>query len=428
MTESVLQVTGLTAGYGEKTILRRLSFSVQPGELIGIVGPNGVGKSTLLKSLRGLIPVDAGEVCLMGTPLAQLSERDTAKRVAYLQQAVETGFGYSCEQVVLAGRYPYLRWWEREKEQDREIVKRNMAFMGVSALASKPLRQISGGQRQRVLLAKVLAQETPLLFLDEPTTGLDLLYQEEIFRYCRLLCAKGKTILMVVHDLSAAARFCSRLMLLSPTGLVADGAPVDVLTREHLSVAYDIDVKVVQNMITGGVDICTMMDGKQKKRGRVHVICGGGSGGDVLRQLYSAGYELSAGVLQYGDTDGDVAEVFGGRVLRSEPFSPLQLSAVLENERLAADADWVVLTNLCIGNYNLGNLQAAQGAKHLLILEDDAVEERDFTDGSGTELYYSLCQSPQTKVMRTNEVFNKLSALETREEADDDSGWSFIVD
>lgn len=428
LNDTVLHVAGLSTGYGDKTILRRLSFSVQQGEFVGIVGPNGVGKSTLLKSLRGLIPTLAGMVTLMGVPLANLTERDKAKRVAYLQQSVETGFGYTCEQVVMAGRYPYLRWWEKETARDRDIMMRNMSFMGVGALAKKPLGQISGGQRQRVLLAKVLTQETPLLFLDEPTTGLDLLYQEEIFRYCRLLSNKGKTILMIVHDLSAAARFCSRLMLLAPDGLVADGSPAEVLTQDNLSDAYGIDVRVVQNAVTGGIDICTMSDAP-RRRGTVHVICGGGSGGDLIRRLHSAGYQITAGILQYGDTDADAADVFGGKVLRSEPFSPLQPDCIAENTQLAAAADWVVLTNLYVGNYNIGNLQAAQTARRLLILEDEPIDKRDFTGGKGSELYSRLCRLPQAKVMKSETFFNRLSTLESGDEQSaeaKDDGWLFV--
>lgn len=425
LNDTVLQVDGLSTGYGGKTILRKLSFSVRQGELIGIVGPNGVGKSTLLKSLRGFLPALDGTLTLMGVPLDDLTEREKAKRVAYLQQSVETGFGYSCEQVVMAGRYPYLRWWESESARDRDIMMRNMSFMGVGALAKKPLRQISGGQRQRVLLAKVLTQETPLLLLDEPTTGLDLLYQEEIFRYCRLLSNKGKTILMIVHDLSAAARFCSRLMLLGPEGLVADGSPVDVLAQNNLSAAYGIDVRVVQNAVTGGIDICTLPEAP-RRRGVVHVICGGGSGGDVIRRLHSSGYQITAGVLQYGDTDAETADVFGGRVLRSEPFSPLLPEGIAENTRLAAVADWTVVTNLRVGNGNIGNLQAAQSAKQLFILEDEPIGKRDFTGGEGSALYFRLCRLPQAKVMKSEAFFKRLSTLENDEEesmeAGDDGG------
>ena len=132
-----------------------------------------------------------------------------------------------------------------------------MDYTGVARLANKPMQAMSGGQRQRVLLAKVLAQQTPLLFLDEPATGLDLVYQEEIFRFCRELCAAGKTVLMVVHELSLAARFCSRLLLIAKGKLTADGAPAEVMQESRLSMAYDVPIRVLENPLSGHADIFT---------------------------------------------------------------------------------------------------------------------------------------------------------------------------
>ena len=132
-----------------------------------------------------------------------------------------------------------------------------MAYTGVTELAEKPLGAMSGGQRQRVLLAKVLAQQTPVLFLDEPATGLDIIYQEEIFRFCRELCAAGKTVVLVAHELSLAARFCSRLLLIGRGALLADGQPREVLTAELLTRAYGAPIKVVENPLTKHAEVFT---------------------------------------------------------------------------------------------------------------------------------------------------------------------------
>ena len=132
-----------------------------------------------------------------------------------------------------------------------------MAYTGVADMAEKPLQAMSGGQRQRVLLAKVLAQQTPVLFLDEPATGLDIIYQEEIFRFCRELCAAGKTVVLVAHELSLAARFCSRLLLVGRGALLADGLPREVLTADLLTHAYGAPVKVVENPLTKHAEVFT---------------------------------------------------------------------------------------------------------------------------------------------------------------------------
>ena len=246
MEAFVLTADALDAGYRkDKSILSGVSFGVEKGEMVGLIGPNGAGKSTLLKTLRGILEPLAGHVTLNGRDTAAFTNREFALEAAYLQQNVEIAFGYSAREIVMAGRYPHLHWWERESAADEKIVDACMEYTGVRELSDRPIHMISGGQRQRVLLAKVLAQQTPMLFLDEPATGLDIFYQEEIFRFCRELCASGKTVMMVIHELSLAAKFCSRLMLVGESRIVADGRPDEVMTSENLSRCYGVPVRVV---------------------------------------------------------------------------------------------------------------------------------------------------------------------------------------
>ena len=253
----MIRAENLYAGYNGKVILEEVSFTVGTGEIVGLIGPNGAGKSTLLKTLRGILPILSGSAVLMGDDINALEAKEFARRAAYLQQHMEMTFAYTARDIVLAGRYPYLSWWSQEKADDLAIADACMAYTGVSELADTPLHAMSGGQRQRVLLAKVLAQQTPVLFLDEPATGLDIIYQEEIFRFCRDLCAAGKTVLLVAHELSLAARFCSRLLLVGHGKLLADGAPRDVLTDELLTLAYGAPVRVVENPLTHHAEVYT---------------------------------------------------------------------------------------------------------------------------------------------------------------------------
>ena len=253
----MIRVAGLYAGYERQVILEDVSFGVEAGEMVGLIGPNGAGKSTLLKTLRGILAPLSGEIALMGRPIAELSAKEFARNAAYLQQHLEMTFDYSAREVVLSGRYPYLSWWRQERANDLAIAEACMAYTGVADMAEKPLQAMSGGQRQRVLLAKVLAQQTPVLFLDEPATGLDIIYQEEIFRFCRELCAAGKTVVLVAHELSLAARFCSRLLLIGRGALLADGLPREVLTADLLTHAYGAPVKVVENPLTKHAEVFT---------------------------------------------------------------------------------------------------------------------------------------------------------------------------
>ena len=273
--QQMIRVAGLYAGYDRQVILEDVSFDIKAGEMVGLIGPNGAGKSTLLKTMRGILAPLAGEISVMGRRIGDLPAKEFAKSAAYLQQHLEMTFDYSAREVVLSGRYPYLSWWRQEQAHDIVIAEACMAYTGVAELAEKPLSAMSGGQRQRVLLAKVLAQQTPVLFLDEPATGLDIIYQEEIFRFCRELCAAGKTVVLVAHELSLAARFCSRLLLIGRGALLADGLPREVLTAELLTRAYGAPVKVVENPLTKHAEVFTEAGkGMEQKSQLLQVILG----------------------------------------------------------------------------------------------------------------------------------------------------------
>jgi iron complex transport system ATP-binding protein len=405
-----LWVDQVSVRLGGKPILQDISFTAERGEFIGIIGPNGAGKSTLLRSLRGLCPVSSGQIHLFGRPIRQMNDKQMARSAAYMQQEVNAGFGFTALEVVLAGRYPYLQWWQNESEADYRIAKKYMAFTGVEELADRPVQQVSGGERQRILLAKVLAQETPFIFLDEPTASLDLTYQEEIFRYCQVISKQGKTVLLIAHDIKLAAKFCSRLILLAGGGMIADGPPREVITVENLSKAYGLNAAVFINTVTGSLDIHTYEAGAERAQWQtVHVIGGGGSAGGILRLLHEKSYRLTSGVLQQGDTDADVAAAFGADRVVSRPFCAIDKLRGSQNREKIAAADWAVLTNLYYGEQNLDNLEAAFVSRRLIVIEDSPVELRDFTGGQASRRYKELVQLPQVTVMTSAEFSEKMS-------------------
>lgn len=406
MKQPILIAENVGLAIDNYTILQDINFTVNPGEFVGIIGPNGAGKSTLLKSLRG-IHSTIGTIEIFGENLHTLSEKQIARKVAYMQQEINTGFGFSAKQVVLAGRYPYLEWWQNESEEDYAIAEKYMKFTGVSHLADKDINHMSGGEKQRVLLAKVLTQETDLIFLDEPTASLDLTYQEEIFRQCKELCRQGKTILIVVHDIRLAAKFCSRLILLNKGNVLADGLPEEVITTGNLHQAYQMNAAVFNNYVSGLLDIYTYhKEDRNDSKQRIHIISGGGIGSDLIRKLYEQHYKISTGVLSTGDGDAIVASAFNAKVIYKEAFAPIDESSSEENRMLIAHANFTVLCNIAYGINNLMNLKDAFIAKQLIVLEDTPIEERDYTNGEAKHLYDALIRQSQVQVMTTNEFMH----------------------
>ena len=251
----MIKASNLTIAYGRKTILEDISFTATKGELIGIIGPNGIGKSTFLKALRGFIPLAKGSITIAKQNLADLSEQSLAKIIAYQGQNINSNFNYTAYDVVLAARYAHLKWYERPSEIDREKVLQAMHYTKCFDYKDMPLNQLSGGQRERVFLAKTIAQDTPLLFFDEPCVGLDIFHQDNFLKEAVKLAKSGKTILMVIHELALAARFCTRLCLLTKGRILADGLAADVLTKANLSLAYNAPLEVTVNAATGHYDI-----------------------------------------------------------------------------------------------------------------------------------------------------------------------------
>ncbi|MBI1736236.1 MAG: ABC transporter ATP-binding protein [Candidatus Rokubacteria bacterium] len=228
-----------------------LDFDVRRGEILGVIGPNSAGKTTLVRLLTRVVTPDAGAIVLDGAPLAGIGARDLARRVAVVPQELPQGFPFTVEQLVLMGRYPHGPGRFFETDADRGIAREAMAAVGVLDLAAAPLDQLSGGERQRAVLARALAQRPRLLVLDEPTAHLDLRYQAACGALLRRLSAEdGVTVLLVSHDLNLAAELADRLLLLAGGRLVALGAPEDVLDAERLEQVFGARVVVEKSAVT----------------------------------------------------------------------------------------------------------------------------------------------------------------------------------
>jgi iron complex transport system ATP-binding protein len=249
---SDLVLSGVEAAYDGRTILRDINLHVQPGEILAVVGPNGVGKSTLIKAASGTLKPRKGVVRIGGDELTHLRAAERARRVSVVGQALNLPPAFSALDVVLMGRTPYLGWLEREGTRDREIALQAMERTETNALAARPISELSGGERQRVLIARALAQNTPILLMDEPTAHLDLKHQDAQLKLVRRLVDEdGLAVLIALHDLNLVARFADRVALLSTGTIRVEGLPEQVLTPGHLAAVYGIEIHVMKHPIHG---------------------------------------------------------------------------------------------------------------------------------------------------------------------------------
>jgi iron complex transport system ATP-binding protein len=241
---ALVEVAGVSFGYGARRVFRDVSFAVRPGELVALCGPNGAGKSTLLRLMLGLHAPSEGSVSLAGERLGMLTRREIARRAALLPQDVPPELPLTVREAVALGRLPHLERFQPESEADVAAVSRALEATDASAFADRPVTELSGGERHRVHLARALAQEAPLLLLDEPTAGLDLAHQIQALELLRATVADGRAAVVALHDLSLAARSCHRMLLLADGALRADAAPADVLTPETLARHFGVEAEV----------------------------------------------------------------------------------------------------------------------------------------------------------------------------------------
>jgi iron complex transport system ATP-binding protein len=249
---SRLHAEGLTLGYDDQAIVTNLDVRVLDGRMTAIVGANACGKSTVLRGLARLLRPREGAVYLDGKRLSELSTLDVAKMLGLLPQTPVAPDGITVADLVSRGRYPHQGWFRRWTERDEDAVARALDATGSAELVNRPLRQLSGGQRQRVWVAMALAQDTDLLLLDEPTTYLDINHQVELLRLLRKLNTEsGKTIVVVLHDLNLAARFCDHVIAMADGSIIAEGPPAEVVTAELVEKVFGLACIVIPDPIAG---------------------------------------------------------------------------------------------------------------------------------------------------------------------------------
>jgi iron complex transport system ATP-binding protein len=364
--------------YDERPVLRRISFDLQAGEFVGIVGPNGSGKSTLIDLVDGLLKPASGEVLIHGKPTVKYKRRDMAREVALVPQHFDLDFDLAVREVVEMGSY--CRGKDAAACGDPAAT---LERLGVGELVDRRFTELSGGEKQLVVLAQALMQQAQLLLLDEPASALDVSHQLRLFDLLKQLNADGLTVLCILHDLNLAIHYFDKLLVLSDGEVAAYGPPDEVLRPEIVEAVYGLRAYLHHH--AGRTYLTFSPRPRGDRLGRVHVVCGGGTGAGLMRELVDAGYEVSAGVLNALDTDEETGRDLGLSMAVEAPFSPVGDEADAENRELMRRADLVIVAAVPVSHGNARNIAAAVEAASVgtLVWAAEGVLTDDFAGVTG---------------------------------------------
>lgn len=387
----MIDIDTLTVRLGGATILDELSTSVSRGRFVGLIGPNGAGKTTLLRTVAATLTPDSGSVRVDGEDIHQLSSRASSRLVAVVPQETQLAFDFDVRDVVSMGRTPYRTRLKNASPADQPAVDHAMERTAITEFADRSITSVSGGERQRVLLARALAQGTPVLILDEPTASLDINHQVRTLELVRDLVNDGKTVIAAIHDLNLAAHYCDELQLLSDGEIIASGLPSAVLTSEYLEDAFETNAVVTRHPVTGSVYVSALPeDHQQMSAGSVHVIGGGGTASRLLYILSAAGYDVSVGALNEGDADLETARALGLEAVTVPPYSAIDGATNADVHDIVHESDVTVVADIEVGEGNLSNLEAARESNSLVLVEERPFEERNYVGEQAKELYALL--------------------------------------
>lgn len=410
----MIRVENLHFAYDRRTVLQGLDLAVGPGEILAVLGPNGCGKSTLLRLLRGVLTPAVGKVLWQGREARLLGRRTMARLAAVVPQSPQVSFPYPVRELVAMGRFAHRSGFATATLADRQAVEQALALTDTLQLADRPATALSGGELQRVLLARALAQQAPVLLLDEAASQLDLDHRLELAELLvRLNRQEKTTVIQVSHDLDLAAEISHRVLLLAGDGRpVALGPPAEVFTPANLRRVFRIEVGVERNPYTGAPRVCPL--GRAAREAgplpRVHLLCGGGSGAELLRRLHLAGAEVSVGPLNRGDSDLELAAALGLAAVREEAFCPITEPTLAAAREMCRQAGVLVVAPTVWGPGNLAVLGLARQAvaQRLPVLLVDPRPDRDFTGGRAWELLQAILSSGGQAVPDTEAVLRWL--------------------
>ncbi|AGB32115.1 ABC transporter-related protein [Natrinema pellirubrum DSM 15624] len=384
-----ISIANCSLSFGDLEVLEDISLTIEPGEFVGFVGPNGAGKTTLLRLISGALEPDSGSIEVDGTDVHGLSSRASSRLVSVVPQDTTLSFSFPVRDVVEMGRHPHRSRFSSATPDDRAAVERALERTRTAELADRPIDEVSGGQRQRVVLARAIAQETPVMLLDEPTASLDVNHQVETLELVRELVEGGRTVVAAIHDLELAARYCDRLVLLADGQVAADGPPSSVLTREALADSFDANAVVTPSPVTGTETVTAFAADREAGPlpDRVHVLGAGTAAAGVIARLEAAGVGVSVGPVSSGDAAAETAHSLGVKTVETEPFARPSSAELESVESLIRAAGTAVLADFVVGAGTQSLLDPLDETDSLVLVETRPFADRNFAGGEARERY-----------------------------------------
>lgn len=414
MVNFSLSAQNLFFSYGDRKVLHNVTFKIQKGDFVGILGPNGSGKSTLLHLLSGLLIPDTGTIFISGKNTKELSRKNWSQEIAIVFQETNLNLDLECYDIIMMGRFPHWRRWQKENQQDIDSVLNALQITNTQQFANRPFRELSGGEKQRVMIARALAQKPNILLLDEPTSHLDILHQLDIMRILYRLQKKDITILGVFHDINLVSQFCNQVMFLKKGEIVHRGLVGKSLHTPQVEELFDVEF--LEEIHPYSLRPFFMPLGITKKMespsASIHLICGGGSGSNFMKEFLEASFSVSVGIVNQFDSDQEMASKLGITVIIEKPFSPISDDNFQKAMNLAAQSDYIFIAPGYWGRGNLLNLDLAislqERGKRIFFLQDSLDQNWDYTEGQAINKLNILVKNHAEVFSTISEVIDRI--------------------
>ncbi|MDD4127920.1 MAG: ABC transporter ATP-binding protein [Methanomicrobium sp.] len=408
-----IEVKNVRFGYTKSSdVLNDMNFTCRDNRITGIIGPNGCGKTTVLKIIAGFLKPKSGSVYYNNKTTDSLNSIELAKLRAVVEQSVYSPFSFPVYDYVMLGRTPYQKNFTADSEDDHSIVTESLKDTGMLSFQTRKINELSGGELQRVMIARALAQEPKYLLLDEPTSHLDIRHQLEMMNLLSDI-SKDKSVLCIIHEINQASAYCDDIVLTKDGYVLKEGKSSEVLKTDNIGDVFGVLAMQFKHPQGGRNQFIFSLppENKSEKRLRIHVITGEGRGRQIILSLKSAGFLVTAGILNIGDQDYDTCMSSGIEIVSAPPFSRYSDSEVANLKKMCDEADAIVFIATNVGFGNLANLETALnyiGKKEFFFVNTDInFKKSDMTKGRATEIYNLMSKNAKV-ISNVDELLSEL--------------------